>query len=210
MIDLGDVLNSVLTDYHRQSDLRMVPVRVNDIKPLLEQRGFVDRFVWEEFSFPSQNVIAQVVCYRAGMGAYAGQGDYARIQYSCALNYCWKRMAICKEMYQCLLDTPPGHRITSAEQLLQLGELFVSDQYAAVTESFPPFVTESLAEVAAIETLFPLELRVFHEEAYDAGELTDYQLALRYRIPEKYVHIAMSPRYRDAISRIRTGKLVAI
>ena len=209
MTSLRDVLYSVLNDYHSAHDLRMVPIKVDDLKPLLEHRGYIDRFVWEEFSFNSPNIVAQVLCYEAGMGAYAGVGDYARVQYSSGLNYCWRRMAICKEMYQCILDVPTGNRITNVDQLLTLSELFVSAQYAAMKD-FPPMHTEQLAEVAAVETLFPLELRLHYVADYDAGLLSDYQLALRFRIPERYIRLGMMPRYRAFVQSLRSGKLVAI
>jgi hypothetical protein len=156
--DIRDILFKLLDDYHSKHDLTMVPIKVDHLKPLLEQRGFIDRFIWEQFDFDSENIIAQVLCYKAGMGAYAGVGDYARIQYSSGLNFCWQRIAICKEMIQCVLDAPNENRVESTDKLLLLGELFVSEEYAAV-EKFPPFETEHLALIVAIETLFPLEHR---------------------------------------------------
>ena len=35
MTSLRDVLYSVLNDYHSAHDLRMVPIKVDDLKPLL-------------------------------------------------------------------------------------------------------------------------------------------------------------------------------
>ncbi|WP_176498011.1 hypothetical protein [Sphingomonas sp. HMP6] len=205
---LDEVLFGVLAQYHRQHDLTQVPVKVDLLRPMMEERGFADRIIWEKYDFAVRNIAAQIAFFRGAMGVYAGAGDYARIQYSSGLNFCWERFVLCKEMYHCIIDNSIGNRVTNLADLMKLAEYLVDDTVSTL-EPFSPHGTEQDAEILALETLFPLELRQTHQPDYDAGKITDHQLALRYRIPEQYARLAMYPNYNSVIKRIRT-KLVII
>jgi hypothetical protein len=54
-------------------------------------------------------------------------------------------------------------------------------------------------QVLAIETLFPLEVRLRYEARYRAGEITDLLLAERFRIPEDYARRSVYPAYMQAV-----------
>jgi hypothetical protein len=204
---LRTLVPSILGSYRKTYGLRDVPIAVDHLRPMIEERGWVDRIVWEEFDFPSKHIKAQVQFYKGNMGVYSGQGDYARIQYSSSLNFCWQRFAICKEMFHAFIDKNPKDRITTTPDLLKLAEMIVSDSSAFV-QDFSPFDTEQSAEVLAVETLFPFELRERYEDRYRAGEISDRQLATRFRIPEDYARQAMYPSYFESIRDVRRGTLV--
>lgn len=205
---LRTLVPSLLGSYQKVFGLRDVPIAVDYLRPMIEERGWVDRIVWEEYDFDSKHIKAQVQFYKGEMGVYAGSGDYARIQYSSSLNFCWKRFAICKEMFHALIDRNPADRVTTTPDLLKLAEMIVSDSSAFV-QDFSPFDTEQTAEVLAVETLFPFELRERFEERYRAGEISDLQLAARFRIPEDYARQAMYPSYFEYIREVRAGSLIA-
>lgn len=171
---------------------------------MIEERGFADRIVWEAYDFPATNIAAQVSFYQQQIGVYAGNADYARIQYSSSLNLCWSRFAVCKEMFHCILDIDANSRVTDFNGLMKLSELLVSDVASHLTD-YQPHDTEQDAEILALEVLFPLELRRHHLEDYRKGLITDYQLALRYRIPEEYARLGMYAHYVDQIERMREG-----
>jgi hypothetical protein len=204
---IAQTLNSILSAYHKQHNLTQVPIKIDFLKPIVEERGWVDKIFWEKFRFNSQFIAAQVSFFKGSMGVYAGSGDYARIQYSENLNFCWERFAICKEMYHCMIDNDQSTRITNSADLLKLVEYLVSGQVSAI-EEFPAHASEDIAEILAIETLFPLELRKVHRSAYEKNEITDLQLALRYRLPEKFVRTAMYPSYYAQIEKLRKDTLV--
>lgn len=206
---IADLLLSILNKYHEEHNLRLVPIKVDMLKPMIEERGFVDRIIWEEFDFPSEHVLAQVQFFKQQMGVYAGEGDYARIQISNTLNFCWRRFVLCKEMYHCLLDVAPDSRVSNTGDLMTLSEHLVSES-SFVIPGFEPHTTEQQAEVLALETLCPLELREHHIEQYEQSEITSHQIALRYRIPENFVQIAMYPSYLEAIHEIRQDKLIQL
>lgn len=161
-------LPSILKQYHEKHNLTHVPVLVDHLRPMIEERGFADRIVWEAYDFPASNIAAQVSFYQAALGLYGGEGDYARIQFSSSLNFCWQRFAVCKEMFHCILDADAANRVTGMDNLMKLSELLVSEATATL-ESFAPHDTEQIAEILALETLFPLELRCQHKESYAAG-----------------------------------------
>lgn len=203
MLDhLTTTLPSILREYHGKHNLTQVPVQVDHLLPMFEQRGFADRIILEAYDYPASNIAAQVSFYAAQHGVYAGSTDYARIQFSKHLNFCWQRFAICKEMYHCIIDGPTSNRTTSVADLMKLSELLVSGA-GSMFQEFDPLYTEMLAEILALETLFPLELRNHHREAYSQGQITDYQLALRYRIPEEHARLAMYTNYIQSIEARR-------
>lgn len=204
---LRTLVPSLLTSYEATYGFRDVPIAVDYLRPMFEERGWVDKILWEEFLFDSEHIFAQVQFYQAQMGVYAGVGDYARIQFSSALNFCWRRFAICKEMFHAIIDRDQATRITTSDQLLKLAELLVSPSSASM-QQFSPFETEHQAEILALETLFPFELRSHFEERYRNGEITDHQLAIRFRIPEDYARMGMYPVYYQSIKDIRAGTLV--
>jgi hypothetical protein len=206
---IDDLLLSVLTEYNRHHDLTQVPIKIDHLRPMMEARGFADQIIWEKYRFAVRAIAAQIAFFKQDMGVYRGMGDYARIQYSSDLNFCWERFVICKEMYHCIIDTNLKNRVTNMTDLLKLAEYLVDDTVSNL-EPFSPHGTEQQAEILALETLFPLELRLHHQADYTANKITDHQLALRYRIPEYYARLAMYPNYTRIVQGIRGNKLVAI
>lgn len=206
---LRTLVSSILEQYKKLYGIRDLPISVDKLRPMLEERGWVDRILWDEFEFESKHILAQVEFFRASMGLYAGTGDYAIVQYSIGLNFCWQRFAICKEMFHAVIDAAPETRVTTIEGLLKLAEMLVSETTASIAP-FSPFMTEQTAVVLAVETLFPLEYRLRYEDRYRAGEITDLQLAERFRIPEDYIRRAMYPAYMRAVEDARNGTLVSL
>ena len=205
---LQTLLPSILGQYQRAYGLRDVPLHVDKLRPMIEERGWVDRIVWEEFFYTSQHIVAQVQFFEGSLGVYAGDGDYARIQFSASLNFCWRRFAICKEMYHAIIDAKPATRVTKFDDLLRLSEMLVSGA-SALVQRFEAYTTEHMAEVLALETLFPLELRLQYEELYHADKISDRQLAERFRIPTDYARMGMYPSYLSHMRDIRSGTMVA-
>jgi len=206
---ISDILHGVLSQYHQQYGLADVPIKVDFLKPMIEERGCVDRIIWEKYDFEAKNIAAQISFFEAEMGVYAGVGQYARIQYSSSLNFSWQRYVVCKEMYHCIIDASANDRVTNMAELNKLAEYLVEGPSSAV-EPFQAHSTEDFAEILALETLFPMELRTHHRADYDAGKITPLQLALRYRIPQGEARAAMYPNYFASIQSLREGKLVAL
>jgi len=200
-------VDEILLWYHKTHDLKLVPISVSKLREKMEPMASVDKIYWEEVDCETENVIAQVSFYEASTGVYAGNGEYARIQYVRSNNDCWSRFVICKEMYQCILDDTKEKRTGDRNKVLALIDNLSSDfidVLAGEVDVREAYNTEIIAEVFAIETLFPYELRRKYFNDYDVGRISDYQIAVRYKLPEEVVREVMTnATYSSAIHRGR-------
>ena len=102
-------------------------------------------------------------------------------------NHCWNRFVLCKELFHVVLDQP-CYRIADIERHLE--------DVAAVfpvleSEPGPTTVSELLAEIAAMEFLFPYAHRLNHQQ-----QPCDYlAIARQYRIPQVMVEKYLSKSY---------------
>lgn len=195
-------VDSVLKNYHNQYDLTKVPISVDELRGIFEKIGYVDVIRWEEFDYKTRYILGQIKTFKANMGVYAEQKDYARIQISKGQNPCWKRFVICKEMYHTIIDATNKARIANTDDLLKLSNFLSNSFLSQISKqqvAYDPYDTEVAAEIFALETLFPYELRRNFCDDYDKGIITDHQLALRFKIPEVYIAGAMSSDYFTAV-----------
>jgi len=190
-------VDQVLSAYSASHGLTDVPIKVDLIKPIIESIGCLDTIYFEELHLGFDHIIARITTHEASAGVYAGNGTYARIQVAAGQPPFLRRFAFCKEMYQCILDATQKNKITNTDELLRLGDHFTSTLLDAIAdeqdeERFPPFDTDNLAVLMAVETLFPIELRRTMFDQFDNGEVTIAQLAIRFQVPEEVVEIGMT------------------
>jgi hypothetical protein len=111
------------------------------------------------------------------------------------LNYCWQRFVTCKELFHVVLDEVKYRRIA------------ISDHVDEVTVAFPDdnsrpnmsVVAEILAEIAAMEYLFPYKDREM-EFANKHGNIDCRAIADRYKVPLVYIEKYLSPPHMTALS----------
>ncbi|MBM3604371.1 MAG: hypothetical protein FJX25_06330 [Alphaproteobacteria bacterium] len=213
-----EIVGSILSDYKRDHGLRPaapghipandeIPIKTRLLHPYVEQRGIVDQINIFEVDVIGHHIIAQVQTYFGAIGAYSN-GDIANIYYAQNQNLCWRRFAVCKEMYHCMIDRLPNSRVNTLASLSSLLSHLAVDT-TSVTGGFPPFTSEKAAELYSLETLFPLEFRLRHEADYRSGQVSDTDLATMYRIPLQYVQIGFDPNYMQAIRMLR-GRLLQL
>jgi hypothetical protein len=206
MVDYRDVLFSILTDYHSKHDLNLLPVKVDFLKPLIEGRGIVDRIDLFEVEFSSNTLAATIEIFETS------DGVIANIKVASALDEYWRRIAICKEMYHCLIDCTEKLRVQSVDDLMTLTEgltsRFSASHSKRMSPALNPLDTEAEAEFLALETLFPFELRQHHMEQYHRGQISATRLATAYVIPEYYIPKGMARLHMDHVRGIREGALV--
>lgn len=202
-------VDDILKWYNDTHSLIKVPISIDVLREKMEEMAVVDRVIWEEVGCETEHVIAQVTFHKAALGLYAGTGDYARIQYVESQNLCWRRFIMCKEMYQCILDDTQEKRTINTAQVITLIDNLSSDLVDVLAnededDGRQAYNTELFAEIFAIETLFPYELRRTFFGDYDENKITDYQLAVRFRVPQDIVKEAMTnATYSSAIARGR-------
>lgn len=195
------VLSEVLAEYHEAHDLLKIPIKVVGLTPILTKRSGLARIFLESYDLPNggkpDQILARVMVHKKGTGAHPEiDGDYARVQYSSAINLSLRRFAVCKELWQVILDQTKEERVGDIETLTRLGQWLFSEDAFRV-EDFKPGNTEFEAEILALETLFPLELRSRPEfmDALDNGKLGLNDLADQFKLPPHYVEQAMSDFY---------------
>lgn len=208
MVQIGPAVYKLLTEYHRVSDLREVPVEVETIKHVVCGYSQVDAISILSFSVQTRHILGQVQFMRQALllPGYGEKRLEAQIYVQASLNDCWRRFVVCKEIMHCIIDPQSNRLVGTIEDLKLLAEGLVNRTLAALEDN-AALDSEHMAEVMAIEALFPLELRETHEDAYNEGILTDLQLALRYKVPEEVVRSAMSPAYLKAIKQLRRDRV---
>ena len=109
-------------------------------------------------------------------------------------------------MCHCVLDDDDDLRVYDVPKLKTLAEGLA----ASLTFVDSPILSEKIAEIMAIELLFPLEFRLKHLDEYRNKTISDYSLALRYRIPVEFAEIAMFDTYIEKVSKRFRNKFIAI
>ena len=98
-------------------------------------------------------------------------------------NICWNRFVKCKELFQVLLDDPQYYTM----QIFQLIQLWVS--IAGITT--PYTMSELMAEIAAMEYLFPYTERVSKKKS-NMTQADYLEIAKIYKIPRVKVEEYLS------------------
>lgn len=109
-----------------------------------------------------------------------------------------ERFVLCKELFHVMFDHEGIRNIDLATHLAEYASLFQSQD--CVGEPQCSVAWENLAEIAAMEFLFPYDHRV---ASVDLGTTLDYgRLATRYGIPRYYVEVACSPGNMQFLDRV--------
>lgn len=95
------------------------------------------------------------------------------------MNYCYRKFALCKELFHIIIENPEFQSINydyTIDKCVNGGQLNGADS------------NEYIAEMAAMEYLFPFKLR---KHIVDSGNIDFEKIAIDYRIPrllvEKYL-----------------------
>lgn len=113
----------------------------------------------------------------------------ALILYAGSLNICWRRFALCKELAHLLIDDKGGRHFSTD------GEAIISELITQIPHLEPEseMSSEMVTVLIAMEILLPwrqrralLETSRWHSDAH---------LALRCRVPEKFIHHLLHTDY---------------
>ena len=112
----------------------------------------------------------------------------------------WKRFVTAKELLHLLIDGDEDMSPYGDETLDQL----VSDGHIGIVSQNggkPPAQSELIAEVAAMELLYPIQNRKVDATAIDEGSTSFTKLSIRYGIPVNFIDTIFSQGYRKALTR---------
>lgn len=107
------------------------------------------------------------------------------------LNFCWQRLVLCKEIFHVILDEDRT-RHESVNQLLDDLSAQLILENGIRKQSDIPFQTEFMAEIAAMEFLFPYKERLLK---VNNGAPDFAQIAEQYKVPKRYVEMYLSDSY---------------
>lgn len=185
-----------------------IAVRASNLMPHILERGYVDEINIFNTEFRGQYIVAQVQVIQNVLVQPYNYQTVANIYLSDGQNLCWRRFAVCKEMFHCMIDPLESTRVTNLDQLKELLFLLTSDTTPLTGES-QQLNSERLAELYALETLLPVEFRLHHLDDYRNGNLSAHDIACMYRVPEVYVELAFQEQYLRQARRLR-GRLLKI
>lgn len=122
--------------------------------------------------------------------------DIAYIEYNSELNTCWTRFVVCKELCHLILD--------SEEDYTKSPPSFVEELIGQITgEPRKDLASERMAEIAALELLFPHDLRRSFMKDFETGKYSLLDIATILRIPQQYAEICYHRRYIDYMVEVR-------
>ncbi|MFN0042447.1 MAG: hypothetical protein ACKVSF_04440, partial [Alphaproteobacteria bacterium] len=105
------------------------------------------------------------------------------------LNYCWDRFVYVKEMMHVFDD--PTQALDSGDRL----ERLLEEIWSGNPDQSPEVKSEINCFFMALGALCPEKYRLEFAEAREKGQIDDYTIALRLRIPQLYVSRLFRPDY---------------
>lgn len=110
------------------------------------------------------------------------------------LNFCWKRLVLCKELFHVVLDEEESRHET-VNQLVDDIAMHINLENGNEAPSLP-LQTEFLAEISAMEFLFPYTERTLK---ISSGKLDYSAIAEQYKLPRFYVEMYLSNSFMDVL-----------
>ena len=210
MAECGDTLRPVDVFLLAHAVINSHKDKYGDLKAPIQVKGAdgllatiseqVDAKIIDEcLPWPGRSIKASFQYYEAD--------KIAKIFYSTSLNACWSRFAICKEAMHLLC----GRNSNQTKDPESLIKNLISGTPVGINDEID---IEILAIHGAIELLLPTD---FVEDIYQksADGMSDYEIALDYRVPEDLISFRLSPAGRDFYEKINkqlaeTKKLSAV
>lgn len=122
----------------------------------------------------------------------------ANVRYSDTLNRCWRRFVCCKELMH-VFDLE-AERTNNMGRFMQLMKELETAPMAG--DASPMLASEFNTQWMALAALCPLPLREKYKAAWQADEVSDYEIALKFLVPEACVKSLMSDYFETAVARL--------
>jgi hypothetical protein len=129
---------------------------------------------------------------------YAAIKTVASIRFDKKRNRCWRRLIVCKELMH-VFDS--SDEIVDTEiKFKKLMSEFDSPPLSA--DSSPMYQSELRAQWMAISCLVPARLKQFYTEKLLTGAMSDYEIALKLKIPQDFVPSFVNPYYDVVLKKL--------
>ncbi len=129
---------------------------------------------------------------------YDAEFSIANIRFDKCLNRCWRRFVCCKELMH-VFDTA-DQRVDTRDRFVRLMGEF--EAIPIPVDASPMFLSELWAEWKALIVLCPQRLREKYIAGWQNKTLSDFDIALKLKIPETVVSAAMGGYYLNALVRL--------
>jgi Zn-dependent peptidase ImmA (M78 family) len=130
-------------------------------------------------------------------GFCVSYGDSYKICLLAEMNLCWRRFVLCKELFHVVLDED---RYRTTEIYSHVEEVVAT--LFEPTSAGPGAVSEALAEIAAMEFLFPYADRI-----QIPGPILDYHaIAERYKVPQVLIETYLQAPFQKSLERFMVKK----
>jgi Zn-dependent peptidase ImmA (M78 family) len=123
-------------------------------------------------------------------GYYVSYGTTYEIYLVPGMNYCWYRFVLCKELFHVILDEERYQTTSIYDHIQEVMTAFPAAQVGS-----PAPVSEALAEIAAMEFMFPYADRL----AIPMPVQNALEIAHRYKIPQAFVEEYMGESYMNGL-----------
>jgi hypothetical protein len=128
---------------------------------------------------------------------YEAPYTVANVRFDRKQNRCWRRLICCKELMHIFDD--PTEKVSDRGRFLKLMQEFEVRPMAG--DISPMFNSELRAEWMALLILCPKHLRDVVRPQWADKTLSNYDVALKFKIPEDVIESLMSDYYDTALSR---------
>lgn len=107
---------------------------------------------------------------------------------------CWKRFVICKELFHILWSWEEGH--VPSDPRINLGFSRQRDRIYLEKDTKTPLPLELICFIQAVEFMLPWSQREQMHNMYDQQNLSFYQIAKHFMVPEAIIYMYFSTPYR--------------
>jgi Zn-dependent peptidase ImmA (M78 family) len=128
-------------------------------------------------------------------GFYLSYSDRYEIYILAGQNKCWSRFVRAKELFHMLLDAEEFRTTDLVKHITEVGVAFNKNN----SKPGKAVVSERMAEIAAMEFLFPMEHRKLVTE--HLGSIDNYEIAEKYKIPQYYMEMYLSEPYMEVLGK---------
>lgn len=180
-----------------------LPVDPDDLRLALMALGYADNIEFIKFSEnpnPDRGVVLGIFkIYHDREAVYGDPSKNVQIYYLGNLSPEMLRLVVCKEMSHLLLGHPT-FRANNEQRLTDLVELIATENSLGLRHSAsPPYQTEIMALIAALEILCPFSIRQKVLARVESGDLKGADLERWFGLPESSLLSIFSKAYLNTV-----------
>jgi hypothetical protein len=176
------------------ADATLFPVHVDGVRTWLLNEGLQERISFVPADINIQKAKGFIWQFKERLAPYAEPERVTLVFYAKSLNVCWRRFVCCKELMH-IFDNIPSQTKSRDECTKLVSELLLPGNPVEYSKQV---LADHVAIIKALVVLCPVGVTKHIRTKFEAGELSPYQVALFFRIPEIYVSYILSDSFGRA------------